>query len=191
MNTFNKFIALAMFTVGCDSPSILANIDTYTCAYLPGVIDCTTQEVHDKAVSVLQNGLVAGEVRCEGAALSHGRMNADPAIPGGGVIVPSASTYVTFKYRAQKLQEGTCFVNWSAGGAFDAGFIPRSSAEAEGCAVEIADGVTLRSTATGALASSVNLSVYPVFQSGSTNLIPIATPDTEFLNCAGVNLEVF
>lgn len=59
-----KLLVLIFCLFGCDSSSVLANIDTYTCAYLPGVIDCSTPEVHDKAVSILQNGAVEAQMSC-------------------------------------------------------------------------------------------------------------------------------
>lgn len=59
-------ILLALVTgLGCDSSALVANIDTYTCAWLPSVaVDCNDSDVHDRALSVLHNGFVQGRFHC-------------------------------------------------------------------------------------------------------------------------------
>lgn len=125
----------ALLTAGCDSSAVLANIDTYTCAYLPTVVDCTTQEVHDKAVSILTDGLIAGEVKCSGqwfVGTTDGAGVSPPA-PDSGLPV-----YYDFTYRAQKFQDGTCFMVWSDySPTLTTEFIARHSSKHVNCEVGI------------------------------------------------------
>jgi hypothetical protein len=86
-----RIALLALALAGCDNSALLANVDTYTCAYLPSVIDCTTQDVHDKAVSLLENGLVEAQADC-------------------------AFAYPSRRYRLQvrKLHDGSAYIRGSA-----------------------------------------------------------------------------
>lgn len=71
------------FTVGCDDPTVIANVDNFTCAYLPWWAgDCTSTEVHQKALDVLHNGIVQARVQLQGQLDSV-------FIPiGGGAVSP-------------------------------------------------------------------------------------------------------
>lgn len=191
------FAAMVAATTGCDNPVVAEHIiDNFVCTYMPWWMgDCQSAEVVDKVMSTLDNGIVEASVKCAGTALHHGRYN----VPGGDII-PGMSTYVPFVYKAQRLQEGTCFVSWSTPGeqpfanaAGDIGFIPRSSADAAGCSVLIDDEVRLSITEGQLVAHSTALSVYPLFQFGSVNLYPTDTPDTviDLDTCTGFNLEAF
>ena len=56
--------ALLVMT-GCDDAFVAENIDVFTCTVLPSwMADCASEEVHDKAVSLLQFGLVEAKVSC-------------------------------------------------------------------------------------------------------------------------------
>lgn len=58
-------------TFGCDDPFVAENIDVFTCSVLPyWMADCASPEVHDKAISVLQNGLVSSHMECDFTAPS-------------------------------------------------------------------------------------------------------------------------
>ncbi len=185
-------IAVALLAAGCDNPAVLANIDTYTCAYLPGVVDCTTQEVHDKAVSILTDGLIAGEVSCAGtyteytAACPHGT-----GLPSG--VSPTGVTG-TFNYKAQKLQDGTCFVNWSSGPSKDIGFIARSNSYAESCEVDLNTYMHLSATGGEVVVSSTQPSYRIEGNSPLFYCAAYSTADTVFdmeTQCTGFNFDAF
>ena len=56
--------ALLVMT-GCDDAFVAENIDVFTCSFLPPwMADCASEEVHDKAISLLQFGLVEAKVTC-------------------------------------------------------------------------------------------------------------------------------
>lgn len=187
-----KLLAVAaLLTAGCDSPAVLANIDTYTCAYLPGAVDCSTQEVHDKAVSILTNGLVAGEVNCTGTFTRYKVQCAGYSVPED----PSSTGPATgiLKYKAQKLQDGTCFVNWSAYGSGDVGFIARSNAYASACEIDIASDIHVTASNNEVVVHSSQVS-YRLQGNPTLGCVPYTTPDTVFdmhTQCAGFNFEAF
>src|SRR5262245_55303576 len=59
-------ISAALLMTGCDNAFVVENIDVFTCSWLPPwMADCASEEVHDKAVSLLQFGLVEAKVTCE------------------------------------------------------------------------------------------------------------------------------
>jgi hypothetical protein len=62
-----KFLLSAVLVMtGCDNAFVAENIDVFTCSVLPPwMADCASEEVHDKAVSLLQYGLVEAKVTCE------------------------------------------------------------------------------------------------------------------------------
>lgn len=113
MRCFLLLLAV-MLGIGCDNPALLANIDTYTCAYLPGAIDCTTQEVHDKAVGLLEHGIVSAQIEC------------------AGPLVRTTTPFDTVnpQFKAQRLIDGSCLTvsNVSA-----LALIPRSDPTAATC----------------------------------------------------------
>lgn len=116
--------------VGCDNPAVLANIDTYTCAYLPGVVDCTTPEVHDKAVAMLQHGIVEADIVCQ-------------------CLLTSPLTNITpGPYHLQRLIDGACFATPPF--IVPSQLIPRSDPSAPTCktasgsaSIELDDGVII------------------------------------------------
>jgi hypothetical protein len=94
-----KFLPLLLLTAtACDDPFVLENIDVATCAWLPSwMADCTSPEVHDKALDVLQFGLVESKVTCRGVP-NHA--------PSGCRLMQNGSgTYV-----AHRLVDGSAFV---------------------------------------------------------------------------------
>lgn len=105
------FVLIAALLFGCDSSSLLSNIDTLTCAYVPWyVADCTSTEVHDKAVSIVQNGMVEAYLYCYGN-YSH------PA--WGHVVTATSDSYIAADfdttYEIVRFQDGSelthCSVN--------------------------------------------------------------------------------
>lgn len=53
-------------SLGCDSPGLVANIETFLCGVIPWyAADCTDPEVQARALSVLENGIVQAHMRCE------------------------------------------------------------------------------------------------------------------------------
>jgi hypothetical protein len=62
-----KYLLLlaALLAFGCDSSTVHDNIDVFTCAYLPWwMADCESSEVHDKAIRILDHGLIEAQVTC-------------------------------------------------------------------------------------------------------------------------------
>jgi len=52
-------------TSGCDSATVHDNIDVFTCAWLPWwMADCSSSEVHDRAVRILDHGIVDASLEC-------------------------------------------------------------------------------------------------------------------------------
>ncbi len=190
--------ALGLGVVGCDSPGALENIDSLTCALIPGyVADCASQGVHDKAVSILENGLIAGEVKCIGTVTRYKVQCAGFSVPSSaGIESSDPPESAVLKYKAQKFQDGTCFVNWSASGyGADIGFIARSNADSDSCGVNITSDV--KATAgEGKLtvrSSQVSYHLHNTPPLG-VSCDPYVTPDTVFdmaTQCTGFNFEVF
>lgn len=62
-----KFLLSAVLVMtGCDNAFVAENIDVFTCSVLPPwMADCASEEVHDKALSLLQFGMVEAKVTCE------------------------------------------------------------------------------------------------------------------------------
>lgn len=113
-------IAVALLgAVACDNATVLANIDTYTCAWLPGAVDCTDSSVHNKAVSILHNGIIAGQIKCSSQFDSYKYVTSDNPL----FTINSARTFIL---DITKFQDDSYFVNWSVTGSI--GFIARSDA---------------------------------------------------------------
>lgn len=52
-------------SLGCDSPGLVANVETFLCGVIPWyAADCTDPEVQARALSVLENGIVQAEAVC-------------------------------------------------------------------------------------------------------------------------------
>jgi hypothetical protein len=126
MKSFLLPIAL-FFSTGCDAA--LDHVDNLACTFIPWyVADCTSPEVHDKAVSILTDGIVEAQITCQGIAFSPGN-------------VKFASVY----YQASRLQDSSCYAraDVSGPGAPGTGFIQssgsnltgRSSTSADSCPV--------------------------------------------------------
>jgi hypothetical protein len=87
-----------LLATGCDDPVVAENIDVFTCAWLPSwMADCTAPEVHDKAVEVLQYGLVQAKVTCSGVE-NHRADSCDLTTNGTGT------------YSAHRLVDGSGLV---------------------------------------------------------------------------------
>jgi hypothetical protein len=87
-----------MLATGCDDPVVAENIDVFTCAWLPSwIADCASPEVHDKAVEVLQYGLVQAKVTCSGVE-NHRKDSCDLTTNGSGT------------YSAHRLLDGSALV---------------------------------------------------------------------------------
>lgn len=123
------------FFLGCDAA--LPYVDNLTCAYLPYyVADCSSPEVHDKAVSVLTNGAVEAQITCLGLALS-----------------PNNQKVVSLRYEASKLQDGSCFATVTAAVPGTTGFAlengsqlsGRFSPQSDNCLVPTFHGPLIRS----------------------------------------------
>lgn len=82
----------ALATAACDDAAVLANIDTYTCAYLPGVVDCLDTSVHDRAVNLLVHGLTRAHAECSGS------------------VPVSCQNPQDFTWSAHRLQDGSAIV---------------------------------------------------------------------------------
>lgn len=153
-------------TAGCDSSAVLANIDTYTCAYLPGAVDCTTQEVHDRAVNLLEHGLTRAHAEC--------------ALGSPGLCAPG---YASLKYNMSLLQDGACFASSSGNTTAPfqpnmvnaSGFTPRG--DARPCTTLVAGNSSNPST-------SLYVSAGFITDGGSCSF-DIAT------HCTGFGLEAF
>lgn len=104
-------LTLVMFiSTGCDAA--LEHVDDLTCAYLPRyVADCTSPEVHDKAVSVLTDGIVEAQITCQGITINS-----------------SNGKFASVYYQASRLQDGSCYAraDVSGPGAPGTGFIQSS-----------------------------------------------------------------
>lgn len=190
---------LGLGVVGCDSPGALENIDSLTCALIPWyVADCSSPEVHTKVVSILENGLVAGEVNCTGTVTRYRVQCSGFAVPVTATGIDSSDPPETsiLKYKAQKLQDGTCFVSWSGSGAgynSDIGFIPRSNSYASSCEIDLARDVHVLASDGKVTVHSSQVS-YKIQGSPNPGCEPYATPDTVFdmsTQCTGFNFEVF
>lgn len=62
-----KLLLSAVLVIsGCDDAFVAENIDVFTCSLLPPwMADCASEEVHDKAVSLLTFGAVEAKVTCD------------------------------------------------------------------------------------------------------------------------------
>jgi hypothetical protein len=94
-----KFLLSAVLVMtGCDNAFVVENIDVFTCSVLPPwMADCASEEVHDKAVSLLQFGMVESKVTCEDVPF-HASDDCD-------VSSRSDATYV-----GHRLADGSAFV---------------------------------------------------------------------------------
>lgn len=94
-----RFLPLVLLSAtACDDPFVLENIDVATCAWLPSwMANCQSPEVHDKALDVLQFGLVESKVTCRGVP-NHARGSCRLTQNGSG-------TYV-----GHRLVDGSAFV---------------------------------------------------------------------------------
>src|SRR5688572_10501648 len=83
-----RFLPLILLSAtACDDPFVLENIDVATCAWLPSwMADCQSPEVHDKALDVLQFGLVESKVTCR-AVPNHARGSCRLTQNGTGTYV--------------------------------------------------------------------------------------------------------
>lgn len=207
-------LAAFVLSLGCDSPGLLANIDTYTCAWLPfipGEIDCSDTAVHDKAVAVLTNGAVQARIECTFTTTGSWAHSPNPP---GTPLGPSV-----FKYKQTRFADGSCFVQaggndtiysksegkcgtvytvpnnplGSLGQGTDTGYLVfGDDPEVDVTTYDVTDGVpVLRYCDTG-LNQFVTTSTYTPYCPGSewcsTNCATAAIEETE---CSGFNLEAF
>jgi hypothetical protein len=166
-------IVAAMLTAGCDDPA-----------------------VHAKAVNVLTNGLIAGEVKCSGqwfVGTTDGA-GASPAAPDSGIAVNS-----NFFYRAQKFQDGSCFMSWSETSTSPSvyEFIPVHDSKHLTCEVGTQGGIKT----TGASVTVKSSAPSARYIGGPRNncssweyYLPSPSPVTVFdmsTQCTGFNFDVF
>lgn len=73
---------------------------------------CDDPEISAKALSVLENGVVAAEVECSGSYCLSGPTQICVQYSGINCIQygPGPCNSTTFHYKAQRLQDGACFV---------------------------------------------------------------------------------
>lgn len=172
------FLILAALLFGCDDPNVVANIDNFTCALIPSwMADCTSQEVHDKAVAILSTGIVEAEADCEGQYTRR------KGAPNGCGTTELAS----FKYRAQKLIDGACFV--------PGGLIARGQPGAPECSSEQSSaGSSPHFALANGLLTVTSSEDSVCYDPQGFQCYPCATPPT-VLNiedvCTGFNLEAF
>jgi hypothetical protein len=155
------------------------------------VAGCDDPEVQDKIASALVNGVVAGEVKCTGAFTRYNIACTGYSVPSDPTISNFPATG-TLNYKAQKLQDGTCFVNWSAFGS-DIGFIARSNSYANGCEVDITNDVHVSASGGSVTVHSSQVS-YKLQGNPTIGCDPYSTPDTVFdmnTQCTGFNFDVF
>lgn len=161
---------------------------------ISAVVGCDDPEVSAKAVSILTDGLIAGEVKCSGqwyVGTTDGA-GANPPAPDSGIPV-----YYNFIYRAQKFQDGTCFMAWSEYSDLTIEFIPRHDPKYVSCEVgtsgiiEAKDGhVTITSSEHSARYVSGPRNSYSSWE----YYLPSPAPTTVFdmsTQCTGFNFEVF
>lgn len=64
MKSLFCFVVL-LLTFGCGTQALLDNVDNITCAFVPWyVADCTSPDVHDKAVSIATDGMAEARLDC-------------------------------------------------------------------------------------------------------------------------------
>lgn len=91
------FVSAVLVITGCDDAFVAENIDVLTCSLLPPwVADCTSDEVHGKALDMLQFGLVEAKVTCASVPF-HAPDDCGPS--------ETDATYV-----AHRLADGSAFI---------------------------------------------------------------------------------
>lgn len=163
---------------------------------LGAVAGCDSPEVEDKISSILVNGLIEGEVKCSGqwfVGTTDGA-GASPPAPDSGTPI-----YNDFTYRAQKLQDGTCFMAWSESSNIPSviEFIPLHDPKHTNCEVGTLGGIVAEDGEV-VLTSTAHSARYV---SGPRNnftsweyYLPSPAPTTVFdmnTQCTGFNFGVF
>lgn len=193
-------IAALLMTVGCDDPTVHSLITSnFVCVYMPYWMgECDSEAMSAKAQSVLTDGIIAAKVSCSGNYLFQKKQG-----DSCGSALNWGDVNVQYTYRAVRLQEGACYVNWSSSGHTntsdessdsshaDVDIIARSQSEAIACSVNLAANVHA-SVAGGNLTIHSEATSY--YRDGSCP-DPQATPDTVVSltseSCTGFNLAAF
>lgn len=189
------------FTIGCDAPYAATYIDTFTCAYLPWYFaDCTSTEVHDKAVAILHDGVVQASVECDGAY--EFQEGTSSGFCFNSIYWPNTTT-VNYHYKAQKMLDGSCFMDWKASGhnatslgeasapaVAEIGFTPRSDPETPRCGLLFEPKVHVEAHA-GYLTIHPDTTSNRWVSSGCPETF--TTPDTvvDLSTCKGFNKDQF
>lgn len=105
-------LLIAVLLAGCDNAGLMTNLDTYLCAYLPGAIDCSAPEVHDKAVSILENGMVEAHMTCH---LTIPYMRNDEPNP----TIEDYYTLLEGTYEVTAFHDGSKMTSCQVGGPID------------------------------------------------------------------------
>lgn len=182
--------AVLGLTVGCDSPTVAENIDIFTCAWLPWwMADCIDPAVHNRALSILSDGIVRAQVQCSVNYTSYStRTLSTPELVSYG--------YRSFVFSATLFQDGSAFVNTNAGSLQFTGFLSRRDPRvadfsvvphlAGTAEISLSGGelivTSMEASYTRPDSSSFYTTVYELLQH-STDL------DSEY--CTGFNLEAF
>lgn len=91
-------LSAVLVMTGCDDAFVAENIDVFTCSVLPPwMADCASEEVHEKAVSLLTFGAVEAKVTCHRVPYHSSY--------GCGIARGSARTYA-----GHRLADGSAFV---------------------------------------------------------------------------------
>ena len=98
-----KAIFILLLLAGCDDSTLMANVDTYTCALLPNAVDCTLPEIHDKAISVLTHGAIESFARCVVDSVPYAKNIED--------LDQTPWAVLDVQFEAAVLQDGTVFTN--------------------------------------------------------------------------------
>jgi hypothetical protein len=161
----------ALLAFGCDDSTVHANIDTFTCAWLPWwMADCSSSAVHDRAVSVLDHGLASAQITCSDVGF------------GGGVGDPTSGWW---NYQATKMQDGSCLASaqqltyhYTFGPSASA-YSVRNTTEAADCSVSMI----------GPDGNTISVSVY----SGALQMTECSSSCSQSVssNCTGFNLAAF
>lgn len=171
----SAILLLVLFGLfGCDDPTVASNIDTFTCSWLPWwMADCSSTAVHDRAIGVLEHGIVQAHARCEvqpntftgcnsGWGVKADLFQDNSAISTGFVSTDSnGNTFTSFTIRNDTVE--TCKKDWSA--------------------VDV-DGPCV----------SIHAGTFTLYTGNTTTVCPIANHEYSIsmsTNCAGFNLSAF
>lgn len=106
-------LLLCISATACNSETAAENIDTFTCAWLPWwMADCSSSEVHNKAIESLHNGLIEASVSCTG---TYQYINA----PDDGNCFHTNIYNLNYTLNVTRLQDGSCFVQQNSDGHRD------------------------------------------------------------------------